>query len=85
MDTATLSSKGQFVIPKAVHDVAHIATGTRPETRHVDGEIQLRPLLSAPPRPWRKWRVAFIFKRQALSEADAQAAIRAKLKARDSS
>jgi AbrB family looped-hinge helix DNA binding protein len=84
MDTVTLSSKGQLVIPKAVRDMAHIATGTRLEIRHVDGEIRLRPL---PERTSTTLaQVAgclYRTERQPLSEADTQAAIRSRLKARN--
>ena len=84
METVTLSSKGQLVIPKAVRDDAHISAGSRLEVQYVDGEIRLRPLpdetvvsLDAV--------AGCLFKpgRKRLSDAQTQAAIRAKLKARN--
>jgi AbrB family looped-hinge helix DNA binding protein len=44
MDTVTLSSKGQLVIPKAVRDHAQVVPGSRVSVHYVDGEIRLRPL-----------------------------------------
>jgi AbrB family looped-hinge helix DNA binding protein len=44
MDTVTLSSKGQLVIPKAVRDHAKVVPGSRFSVHYVDGEIHLRPL-----------------------------------------
>jgi len=81
MDTVTLSSKGQLVIPKAVREHAQVVPGSQ---FSVDGEIRLRPLARAPAatldevagclaRPGRK--------RQ--SDAQTQTAIRARLKARN--
>jgi AbrB family looped-hinge helix DNA binding protein len=83
MDTVTLSSKGQLVIPKAVREHAQVAPGSRFSVCWVDGEIRLRPLARAPAvtldevagclaRPGRK----------RLSEAQTRAALRARLKAR---
>lgn len=84
MDTVTLSSKGQLVIPKAVRDHAQVVPGSRFSVHYVDGEIRLRPLVPASAttlddvagclaRPGRKRR----------SDAEAQAAIRARLKERN--
>ena len=84
MDTVTLSSKGQLVIPKAVRDHAQVSAGSRFTVHYLDGEIRLRPLASPPlvaldavagclARPGRKL----------LSEAQTQAAIKARLKARN--
>jgi AbrB family looped-hinge helix DNA binding protein len=69
MDTVTLSSKGQLVIPKAVRDHAQVVPGSRFSVHYVDGEIRLRPLA----RPGRK--------RQ--SDAQTRTAIRTRLKARN--
>lgn len=44
METVTLSSKSQLVIPKGVRNDAHIAAGSRLEVLYLDGEIKLRPL-----------------------------------------
>ena len=84
MDTVTLSSKGQLVIPKAVRDHAQVVPGSRFSVHYVDGEIRLRPLARAGAttldevagclaRPGRK--------RQ--SDAQTRTAIRARLKARN--
>ena len=83
METVTLSSKGQLVIPKAVRDAAHVMAGSQFEVRYLDGEIRLRPLPAQSTsnlddvagclaKPARK----------RLSDAKVQAAIRAKLKAK---
>ena len=82
METVTLSSKGQFVIPKSIRLDAQLSPGSQLEVSWVDGEIRLRPLV--------KHTVAelsevagCLFKpeRQKLSDADTQAAIKRKLKA----
>ncbi len=83
METAILSSKGQLVIPKTVRDDAHIVAGTRMEVRYVDGEIRLRPLADRTATGLAQVAgCLYRPERQRLSEADTQAAIRAKLKAR---
>jgi AbrB family looped-hinge helix DNA binding protein len=83
METVTLSSKGQFVIPKSIRLDAQLSAGSQLTVSWVDGEIRLRPLV--------KHTVAelsevagCLFKpeRQKLSDADTQAAIKRKLKAR---
>jgi AbrB family looped-hinge helix DNA binding protein len=82
METVTLSSKGQLVIPRGVRQAARLVAGARFSVRLVDGEIRLKPLLEAaattlddvagclakPGRP-------------KLSDEQARAAIRARLKA----
>ena len=83
MATVTLSSKGQLVIPKAVREHARVEAGSRFSVRYVDGEIRLRPLA-------RSSAVALddvagcLAKpgRGRLSEAQAQAIIKARLKVR---
>lgn len=86
MDIATLSSKGQLVIPKSVRNAARIESGAKFQVRYVEGEIRLRPLRRSVPveldavagclaRPGRK----------RLSAAQTQAVIKARLKARDAS
>ena len=83
METTTLSSKGQLVIPKAVRDDARVSAGSLFEVRYVEGEIRLRAVLSVPAtaledvsgclaRPGHK----------RLSDAQTQAFIKARLKAR---
>lgn len=44
METATLSSKGQLVIPRQVRDLAHLVAGDEFAVNYVQGEIRLRPL-----------------------------------------
>lgn len=48
MDTVTLSSKGQLVIPKAVRDRAQVAPGSRFSVSYEEGEIRLQPLPRSP-------------------------------------
>lgn len=83
MDTATLSSKGQLVIPKSVREDARVEPGSKFSVRYVDGEIRLRPLARSAPvaldavagclaRPGRK----------RLGEAQTTALIKGRLKAR---
>ena len=44
METATLSSKGQLVIPRQVRALAHLMAGDEFTVKYVQGEIRLRPL-----------------------------------------
>jgi AbrB family looped-hinge helix DNA binding protein len=44
METATLSSKGQLVIPRQVRALAHLVAGDEFTVNYVQGEIRLRPL-----------------------------------------
>jgi AbrB family looped-hinge helix DNA binding protein len=84
METVSLSSKGQLVIPKAVRDSAKISSGSVLEVRYEDGEIRLRPVAPAVAttleevsgclaKPGRKPRDA----------AETRAAIKARLKTRN--
>ncbi|MBK6593170.1 MAG: AbrB/MazE/SpoVT family DNA-binding domain-containing protein [Burkholderiales bacterium] len=84
METVTLSSKGQLVIPKGVRDDAHITAGSRLEVQYVDGEIRLRPLPDQKESSLEAV-AGCLFKpdRKPLNDAQTQAAIRAKLKARN--
>ena len=83
MESITLSSKGQLVIPKAVRQSAHLAPGDVLSVRYGDGKIGLRPVTVVAPtslaevagclaRPGRK----------PLGQAQTRAAIKARLKAR---
>ncbi len=83
METVTLSSKGQLVIPKAVRNDAHVVAGSQFEVRYLKGEIRLRPL-SAPNISSLEEVAGCLAHpgRKRLSEAAVQAAIRDKLKAR---
>lgn len=47
METVTLSSKGQLVIPSHVREKAHLHAGDTFEVRYLDGEIRLKPVQSA--------------------------------------
>lgn len=44
METVTLSSKGQLVIPKQVRQLANLQAGDAFQVRFLDGEIRLRPV-----------------------------------------
>lgn len=44
MSTATLSSKGQLVIPKPVRESARLAAGDVFSVRWVEGELRLTPI-----------------------------------------
>ena len=44
METVTLSSKGQLVIPSHVRTTAHLHAGDTFEVRYLDGEIRLKPV-----------------------------------------
>ena len=83
METVTLSSKGQFVIPKSIRLDAQLSAGSQLEVSWIDGEIRLRPL--AKHTLTQLSDVAgCLFKpeRQRLSDADTAAAIKRKLQAR---
>ena len=83
MDTVTLSSKGQLVIPRDLRRSAKLQAGDRLVISYVEGEIRLRPVpathvtsldevagcLARPGRP-------------RLSQAQTEAAIKARLRAR---
>ena len=84
METVTLSSKGQLVIPKGVRNDAHLSAGSRLQVLFQDGEIRLRPLPDQTESSL-DMVAGCLFKaaRKPLSEAQTQAAIRTKLKARN--
>ena len=83
METVTLSSKGQLVIPKAVRDKAQVVAGSQFEVRYLEGEIRLRPL-PAPSSTSLDEVAGCLAKpgRKRLSDAEVQARIRSKLKAK---
>jgi AbrB family looped-hinge helix DNA binding protein len=81
MNTATLSVKGQIVIPKEMRRTAQLSVGDEFSISYVDGEIRLRPLTT-------KKLVALDHvagclarpQQTALSDTDAKAAIKKRLK-----
>jgi AbrB family looped-hinge helix DNA binding protein len=87
METITLSSKGQLVIPSRVRTTANLNTGDTLEVNYVDGEIRLRPV--APTKATRLDDVAGSLAKKAkssvkpLTDAQINAAIKARLKAED--
>lgn len=84
METVTLSSKGQLVIPKGVRHDAHLSAGSRLQVLFQDGEIRLRPLPNLAESSL-DMVAGCLFKatRKPLSEAQTQAASRARLKTRN--
>ncbi len=84
MNTVTLSSKGQLVIPKSVRSDAHIHAGSQLEVRFVKGEIRLRPLEPLPHSGLDEIAGCLAKTgRQPLTPAQEQAAIKSRLKARN--
>ena len=90
METVTLSSKGQLVIPSHVRATAHLHAGDTFEVRYMDGEIRLKPV--APARTTTLDEVAGCLSKlgklttstsKPLSDAQVHAAIKARLKAED--
>jgi AbrB family looped-hinge helix DNA binding protein len=84
METVTLSSKGQLVIPKDLRRSAKLQPGDRLAVSYVEGEIRLRPL---PARATSSLdTVAGCLAKpghKRLSEQHTQAAIKARLKTRN--
>jgi AbrB family looped-hinge helix DNA binding protein len=57
MTTATVSSKGQIVLPKRLRDEMSIREGDRVEVSRDDDRIVLRLIgRSRAPSDWRRWR-----------------------------
>jgi len=54
METNTLSSKGQWVIPKSIRDDADNSACSLSEVRSGEGAIRLRPYPRSPQPHWRK-------------------------------
>lgn len=83
METTTLSSKGQVVIPKTIRDDARVSAGSLFEVRYVEGEIRLRAVPAVAASALEE--VAGCLARpghKPLSHAQTQAIIKARLKAR---
>jgi AbrB family looped-hinge helix DNA binding protein len=84
VETTTLSSKGQLVIPKQVRALANVAAGDAFQVLFLDGEIRLRPI--ARTKSTTLDEVAGCLAnaaRKPLSEAQVEAAIKVRLKAED--
>ncbi|MBK6386316.1 MAG: AbrB/MazE/SpoVT family DNA-binding domain-containing protein [Rhodoferax sp.] len=87
METATLSSKGQLVIPRKVRESANVSAGDAFQVVYAQGEIHLRPLARTKTTTIDEvagcLASAGSATRKPLSEAQTQAAIKARLKAED--
>lgn len=84
METTTLSSKGQLVIPKNVRALANVAAGDAFQVQYLNGEIRLRPLARTTGTTVDDVAGCLAnAARTPLSEAQVQAAIKARLKAED--
>jgi len=84
IETVTLSSKGQLVIPAALRKLADLTAGAVVEVRYQDGEIHLRPI--SPVKITTLTDVAGCLAkpdRKRLSKVQVEAAIKARLKARN--
>jgi AbrB family looped-hinge helix DNA binding protein len=83
METVTLSSKGQCIIPKSIRLDAQLTAGTELEISWIDGEIRLRPLAKQQTTQLSKVSgCLYRSERKRLSDADTQAAIKQQLKKR---
>ncbi len=84
METTTLSSKGQLVIPKQVRLQAKVAAGDAFVVRYQDGEIHLRPVARTGSMTVDDVAGCLASaSRRLMSDAQAEAAIKARLKAED--
>jgi AbrB family looped-hinge helix DNA binding protein len=84
MDTATLSSKGQLVIPKHVRELAQVGSGDAFHVQYVQGEIRLRPLVAAKSSSLDEVAGCLASAaRKPLPDAQIKASIKARLKAQD--
>lgn len=85
METTTLSSKGQLVIPKRVRELARAAVGDAFAVRYQDGEIHLRPLAGVTGTHIDEVAGCLASaSRKPVPEAALEASIKARLKAEDS-
>ena len=83
METITLSSKGQLVIPKAVRQSAHLSPGDVLSVRYVDGEIRLKQVTIVAPTSLAEVAGCLAKPgRRPLGQAQTQTGITARLKAR---
>ena len=84
METTTLSSKGQLVIPKQVRQQAKVAAGDAFVVRYQDGEIHLRPVARTGGTTVDDVAGCLASAlRKPMSDAQAEAAAKARLKAED--
>lgn len=84
METTTLSSKGQLVIPKQVRQQARVAAGDAFVVRYQDGEIHLRPVVRTSGTTVDDVAGCLASaSRKPMSDAQAEAATKARLKAGD--
>ena len=84
METTTLSSKGQLVIPKQVRQQAQVAAGDAFVVRYQDGEIHLRPVARTSGTTVDDVAGCLASaSRKPMSDAQVEAAIKARLKADD--
>ena len=84
METTTLSSKGQLVIPKQVRQQAKVAAGDAFVVRYQDGEIHLRPVARTGGTTVDDVAGCLASAlRKPLSDAQAEATAKARLKAED--
>ena len=84
METTTLSSKGQLVIPKQVRQQAKVAAGDAFVVRYQDGEIHLRPVARTGGTTVDDVAGCLASAlRKPMSDAQAEAAIKNRLKAED--
>jgi AbrB family looped-hinge helix DNA binding protein len=84
METATLSSKGQLVIPRKIRESANVTAGDAFRVHYTEGEIRLLPMTKASLASIDE--VAGCLARagqNTVSEATVQKAILARLKAQD--
>ena len=84
METVTLSSKGQLVIPSHVREKAHLHAGDTFEVRYLDGEIRLKPVQPAQVTTLDEVAGCLAgLTKKTLSDAQIDAAIKARLQAED--
>ena len=83
METSTLSSKGQLVIPKSIREDAKVSAGSQFEVRYAEGEIRLRAVPATLATALEEVAGCLAKPgRKRLSESETRAIIKAKLKAR---
>jgi AbrB family looped-hinge helix DNA binding protein len=84
MDIATVSSKGQLILPKSLRESVQLVPGSQLSVSFAEGEIRLRPL--TPQRTVTLDEVAGCLARpgrKRLTDAQTQAAIRERIRQRN--